>query len=149
MLTLCVALAACGADGDSSGERSSDALEQWRSKEPRAYTFVYSRGCYCASNFVSPVRVVIVDGQVVSARFADGQDAASRRATIADLHREILGWVDKRPAELRVRYDETWAYPVEAHMDRDEGMADDEQSLGVSCFAPNAEDDACPLSATE
>ncbi len=145
----CVALVSCGADGDSPGERTSDALEQWRSKEPPAYTFVYRRGCYCPLDFVLPVRVVVEDGQVVSARFADGREAESRRATIEDLHREILGWVDERPADLRLRFDETWGYPVEARIDRDERMADDEHALAVSCFAPNAEADACPLSAPE
>lgn len=148
LVALALAGTACGSDGESERERTSEALELWRSKAPLEYTFVYSRGCYCPMEYVMPVRVVVRRGQVVSARFADGSSAGSRKLTIDDLHQEILSWLDGKPAQLEAEYDSTWGYPRTAQADGDEAMVDDEMALAVTCFAPNAHDDACPLSAS-
>ncbi|HMJ11701.1 MAG TPA: DUF6174 domain-containing protein [Polyangiaceae bacterium] len=144
IIALGTAVSACGASDDGS-EETNDALALWRSKEPAEYAFVYNRGCYCPLEYTAPVRVVVKDGIVLSARFADGSNGGQRGVTIDDLHREIRSWSKGEPDAFEAQYDETWGYPRTASVDQEERMADDESLIAVTCFAANARDDACPV----
>jgi hypothetical protein len=146
LLAICFGMTACGGDDDGDGGEAEGAFTLWRSKAPPAYTFIHERGCYCPRDYTAPVRVVVENGQVTSARFADGADAPSERVvTIDDLHRDIDRWLDRQPAHFEAEFDETWGYPRSAQVDESRSIADDEYMLSVTCFAPDASADSCPL----
>lgn len=69
-LALCGSLASCGG-GDNLPEDFTAAKNAWEASGVLAYRFTLGQACLCPSEKGSPV-VVVRDGKVVSARYADG-----------------------------------------------------------------------------
>lgn len=114
------------------------ARAQWASESPATYSFVFRRSCFCGTEFVRAVRIVVADGTVVSAVFADDgspiQTPLAEVPTIPDLFDEIEAAIASRADRMDVAYDEAYGYPVDVSIDFIEQAIDDEMFFQVSEF---------------
>jgi hypothetical protein len=123
------------------------AEEIWHEKAPANYVFVQAFSCFCDDTL--PVRIVVENGLVASATFADGTPAPARRALTIDGYFSVIkDWIGRNPDELEMTYDETLGFPREITVDFFTKAVDDENGFSISCFSANPADleSACPLS---
>jgi len=151
LLAMGIGAASLGCSGDdddaSAGRRETleRAQQTWQEKAPESYVFAQSYSCFCPDSL--PARIVVVNGQVVSAVLSDGSPAPERRALTIDGYFDVVSkWIDRNPDKLEMAYDKNWGFPAQIDADFDTRSIDDEQSLSISCFVPGTdEQSACPL----
>jgi hypothetical protein len=125
LASLMLAVAACTPPVDpgprraSSVEGSGSAAElrlrwaQWQATRIRSYGFNLERGCFCTSEMLTPARVDVRDGRVVSVRARiDGRALPQEYVpTIDSLFRWAIREADG-DGHVEVSYDPLLSYPV-------------------------------------
>ena len=150
LVAMGIGMAALGCSGDDGGEREQRhetldrARQNWLTKAPASYVFVQAYSCFCEDT--SPARIVVQNGQVVSATLGNGMPASEQRAlTMEGYFGVVEGWIDRNPDKLEMTYDQNWGFPAQVDADFHSDGIDDEKSLSISCFAPAPfESSACP-----
>lgn len=114
-----------------------DARELWAERAPLDYSFVFRRSCFCASEFIRPVRIIVDGETVVSAVFADDgmpiETPLSEVPTIPDLFDEIRSAIEEAD-EVTATFDEGYGHPLTVMIDFIEQAIDDEMYFEVSGF---------------
>jgi hypothetical protein len=132
--------AACA---DSIGPESAMlALNRakWSAQGIDTYTFDYHRSsCECLPEWLEPVRITVVDGQVTSViKIATGEavPAPAFRLTIDSLFVELANTLKGNPCRLTVSYDGRRGYPTTVSVDYDKQMVDDEGGFFARLVSP-------------
>lgn len=135
--------AACGLT-EPSGPHAAEqaklvaARRLWRAQAVTDYTYVFSRSCFCVTEYREPATITVRGGAIVSAKsLADGsaRDLAWYY-TVDGLFDLIQTAIDEDAATLRVEYDRTRGYVTSAYIDIDERMADEELSFQARGLTP-------------
>ena len=133
-----LALAGCSDALGPVEDDLDDARELWAEQAPASYTFVFRRSCFCASEFIRPVRIIVDGDTVVSAVFADDgtpiETPLSEVPTIPDLFDEIQSAIDGGADEIALTFDEAYGHPVTVSIDFLAQAIDDEMYFEVSEF---------------
>lgn len=121
----------------------------WREQGLQDYTFVWRRACFCdwyENN--GGVRIVVRDGQA-QAESAIGQQSGIPQpraaANIDQVFAEVLDWATSTPsfARFEIEFDTKHHFIKRVDLDQFSDGADDEYSMGISCFS--TEEAACAL----
>lgn len=118
------------------------ARQRWEVLELKDYDYQYQRQCFCLFDYVRPMAVRVRDGAVVSVVYADeeGGPVAEKIAadvpTVDGLFDLLREGVDGNAASLRATYDEERGYPLEAFIDYDLRIADEELGFIASNLVP-------------
>lgn len=143
VLLAAAAAAACGVTGPSgrhAGEqaRLDQARAQWRAQALSDYAFVFSRGCFCVTEYREPTTVTVRGGAVVSAVSVAGgvaRDPASY-PTVEGLFDLVQNAIDEDADQIRTEYDPARGYLVAGYFDISERIADEELSVEARSLAP-------------
>lgn len=119
------------------------AREHWSAMKLNSYEYEVTRLCFCAPGYTRSMRVRVSDGVVVSAIYTDDQMPVA--SEVLKSLNTIDGWFDliakgyeKPYFSVRVQFHPRQGYPQELFMDRNERVADDEQTVIISAVkAPN------------
>ena len=91
------------------------ARARWALTNADDYSFEFQRSCFCAPDFVRPVRIEILDGTVSSAVYADTEEPISLPLTsvptIDDLFDEIQAAVDGMAFSIMADYNARHGLP--------------------------------------
>ena len=117
--------------------------ELWESNGVADYQFVYQKICFCAPPDVAPVTVSVSQGTIVAVTLVDSglsvtEADLERYSTIEDLFDLIQDAIDRDAYKISVEYDADLGYPLEANIDYDSRMADEEQGFKASGLEPIA-----------
>ncbi len=114
------------------------ARARWALTNADNYLFEFRRSCFCAPDFVRPVRIEILDGIVSSAVYVDTEEPISLPLTsvptIDDLFDEIQDAMDRLAFSVIADYDANMGYPTSVSIDYIENAIDDEMAFFVSSF---------------
>ena len=114
------------------------ARARWALTNADNYMFEFRRSCFCAPDFVRPVRIEILDGIVSSAVYVDTEEPISLPLTsvptIDDLFEEIQDAMDRLAFSVIADYDANMGYPTSVSIDHIENAIDDEMAFSVSSF---------------
>ena len=114
------------------------ARARWALTDADNYLFEFRRSCFCAPDFVRPVRIQILDGVVSSAIYVDTEEPISLPLpsvpTIDDLFDEIQDALDRMAFSVMAEYDANMGYPTSISIDFIENVIDDEMAFTVSSF---------------
>jgi hypothetical protein len=135
--------AACGVTGPSdrhAGEqaRLDQARAQWRAQAIVDYTFVFSRGCFCVTEYREPVTVTVrgrTIESVVSVEAGAPRDPAGY-PTVEGLFDLVQNAIDEDADAIRTEYDPARGYLRSAYLDISERIADEEMSVEVQSLTP-------------
>jgi len=135
---LCLATAGCdvlGIGGNDDGE-FKDNREKWNRRGPDSYSFVMQRSCFCGGELRDAVRIVVEDGNRVSATYVgSGQPVRADFLQFFPTMDGIFEILEEAYADadsLDVRYDAALGYPIEAYIDYLKNARDDELSFTIS-----------------
>lgn len=108
------------------------------------YSFTYDVSCFCAGAALTPVRVRVADGEVVSVESLEDAEPveASRLGFGHSLTVEgLFGYIEsrllERPDDVDVRYDDEFGFPILAFFDVAAEVSDDEVTITVRGLAAN------------
>jgi Family of unknown function (DUF6174) len=114
------------------------ARELWESNGFISYDYNFTRFCRCLPQTSGPFAIEVRNCTIDSVSLiADGMQNLSTTdqvPTIDDLFMELQQLLDGCPFSYDVSFDEEFGYPVEAYIDRDINVADEEVSFSVSSF---------------
>ena len=114
------------------------ARARWAATNADDYSFEFQRTCFCAPDFVRPIRIEVVDGIVSSAVYVDTEEPIptplTSVPTIDDLFDEIQDAIDGMAFSVIADYDEELGYPISVSIDHIELAIDDEMAFAVSSF---------------
>jgi hypothetical protein len=139
LLTLIFVLAACSAGG-SELERNQ---QRWQGTNVSHYRFDLSIGCFCAFRSQMPLKVEVVDGQIVSMVDVNGAIVLDtdpnyaffmEYATVEGLFAAVQKAVDENADTITATYDSTYGFPVDVQIDYSQQMADEELYLNAANF---------------
>ena len=137
---LALALTAVGCTDPLGPEKNKldAAQDRWNLVNADNYVFEFQRLCFCASDFVRPVRIEVLDGKVNSAIYVDTGEPISLPLTsvltIDGLLDEIRDATDGMAFSVIADYDADLGYPTSVSIDYIEHAIDDEMSFNVSSF---------------
>ena len=107
---------------------------RWERSNISTYTYTTSWHCFCMREYVAPVIVEVVDGEIVDVNFVDSSlgevPEPGRFVTIEGLFDHIQDALDGEAFNISATYDGQLGYPVEVFVDYDQRIADEE--LGFS-----------------
>ena len=132
MLRVAAALFACSVPNDQY--ELDDARELWTQNEPSHYRYVQDEWAFADS--VGPVRIEVLDGEIVSAVTVDTDEPApeSRALTIEDLFDMVQDEIDQDPDDLDVVYHDEFGFPVTVDVDPITNAIDDEHGFSAEQF---------------
>ena len=113
------------------------ARARWAQTNASNYVFELQRSCFCAPDFVRPVRIEVLGGIVNSAVYVDTEEPVSPLTsvpTIDDLFDEIQDAMDRMAFSVIADYDADMGYPTSVSIDFIENAIDDEMAFIVSSF---------------
>jgi len=133
---------ACTQSADDHGLTA--ARTRWTNQLPTTYSFTWMQGCECIGDMTRPMRISVTSGQITSAVFVDDQRAVGEPVrgylvTIDGVFDKIQAAIDQDAAGITVAYDPARGYPTSVFVDYSRTVADEELSLQISDFAPNAQ----------
>ena len=137
LVAIGLTLASCGIlDPDRQVKGLDDAKARWALLAVDDYEIVIERVCFCGD--VTPVRVTVVDGNVIGRVYLDsGEPVPSERASfypsVPGLF-EILEDANRRGASINVSFDQQYGFPTSAFIDYVKNAIDDELSIRTSGF---------------
>ncbi len=112
------------------------ARARWAVTNADDYSFEFRRACFCAPDFVRPVRIEVQDGTVTSAVYVDTEETIppplTSVPTIDDLFDEIQAAMDGMAFSIIAEYDADMGYPTSVSIDHIENAIDDEMAFTVS-----------------
>jgi hypothetical protein len=131
-MLLFAALFACSVPTDQ--RELDEARERWNQNEPTHYRYVHDEWAF--SDSVGPVRIEVLDGEVVSAVIVEtGEPApADRELTIEDLFDMVQDEIDGDPDDITVDYDDELGFPENVDVDPIENAIDDEHGFSAEEF---------------
>ncbi|MEO8361737.1 MAG: DUF6174 domain-containing protein [Vicinamibacteria bacterium] len=144
LAVLCLVAAACGSLTEPSGPHAEEqkrltvAQSLWRSQGLNDYSYVFTRGCFCAPEFREPVTITVRSGAVVSvASVSSGvsRDIAGYQ-TIDGLFGVVQKAINDDAASIRAEYDPVRGYLASAYIDLDTRLADEEISIEAKAVTP-------------
>jgi hypothetical protein len=102
-----------GVDGSSSEGSLRQRWAQWQATGIRSYGFNLERSCFCPVEAITPVRVDVRDGRVVSVRtLIDGRASSLQSVPTID---SLFRWAIREAAQdghVEVTYDPRLGHPV-------------------------------------
>ena len=102
-----------GAGGDNSAGSLRQRWAQWQATGIRSYRFSLERSCFCPVESITPARVEVRDGRVVSARaLIDGRELSIQSVPTID---SLFRWAIREAAQnghVEVTYDPLLSHPV-------------------------------------
>jgi hypothetical protein len=117
--------------------------KKWQEANITHYRFELSMVCFCAFRNRMPLRIEVLNGEIVAMFSADGdliaaadQDCRyfSRYATLDRLFAELQSGLNGQADQVTAIYHSVYGFPMRINMDRIKGAADDELELTVSEF---------------
>ena len=129
--------AACEKHGKQSFE---DNQQRWQAAKVNNYSYVMQQHCFCPSEYRQPMRVLVKNGNVVSATVISDEEVDKEVSSqvLQSLY-TIQGWFgviedasDQNAARIDVVYDAELGFPKKIEIDMRERMVDDEQSIVIS-----------------
>jgi hypothetical protein len=130
-------LASCGIlDPDRQVNGLDEAKARWALLAIDDYEIVIERLCFCPD--VTPVRVTVVGGNVVSRVYLDSgepvpQERAASYPAVPGLF-DLLDEANHRGASINVTFDQQYGFPTAAFIDYIKNAIDDEVSIRTSSF---------------
>jgi hypothetical protein len=124
----------------SATDDLEDARRMWRSQGITSYTFRVEVLCFCVEEGRGPFAVTVEQGRVASV--TDPETGAPRAAnefvplTVEALFDKVEDAIERDAADLDVRYDARYGYPVEVAIDFIANAIDDEVTYRASDLAP-------------
>jgi hypothetical protein len=137
-------LAACDIVGtedvfEVERDRLDRNAELWASTQPAHYSFFLERLCFCGTEVTARVRIVVLNGAVISRTYADGRPVPSQwhelfppMEGVFQILREAL---DREAFEFEVQYDPDRGYPRTVAIDYVENAVDEELGLRLTGFS--------------
>jgi hypothetical protein len=133
-----LALAACSAGNQSEIERNK---EKWQDANITHYRYNLTLGCFCVFSQDMPLVIEVMDGNVVSMEYKNGnpidttnRELFERFSTIDRIFSELEADLAGAADEVTVTYDPTYGFPVEVSIDYVKEATDDELYLTISDF---------------
>ena len=131
-----ILISSCGY-GNLSAVGESLPRDQWRLLSLADYDYVIKRNCFCAPDYIRPLRVSVRGGNVQNAVYLKDSRAVSGR--VLGSLRTVDEWFDyiERGRQmpffrLEVEYDEKLGHPIRIFSDIRERVADDEQTVAIT-----------------
>ena len=111
-----------------------EGRERWNENAPSHYRYVQDEWAFADS--VGPVRIEVLDGEVVSAVIVETDEPApeARELTIEDLFDMVQDEIDRDPDDLDVVYDEQLGFPASVDVDPIDNAMDDEHGFSAEQF---------------
>lgn len=101
-----------------------------------SYSFLYLRSCECLEASAGPFRIVVSNGDVVSATNSEGVAVPGEVLAELPTIEAIFDRIDEayeRPADsIEVEFDPAMGYPAEVNIDYSTAIADEEFTVFVS-----------------
>lgn len=136
-----VSLTGCGLTGPGLREGDEVARNQalWNQVRPADYHYTVGRNCFCPPGFLGPVRVTVLDENVVSRVYVDsGEDVPAEVAehfpTVDGLFDFIRDAYAQDAFRIEVEYDTQTGVPVSIFVDYIENAIDEEQGFTVTAL---------------
>ena len=128
-LTL-ISCLACS-DSTAAEDELNAARRRWAEEGPQAYVMVLFRSCECTPEMTGPVRVSVLNGNIMSRRYTENGMLVA--ASMANSFPDVEGLFDfiedaqrQNAFRLEVSYDPVRGYPTLISVDYDRMIADDE-----------------------
>lgn len=126
--------------GCSTGELNTleEARLKWSESGITSYSYSLQRGCFCPPESIGPVRITVVNGQVVSRTLIETSQAVTdtvRWPPIEGLF-EYAERVLREADEGTVEFHPDFGFPMEISADWIRDAVDDEENLRVTSFTP-------------
>ena len=139
VLALTAPLAGCGVFGPEDEDQLAELREnreKWRQQAPASYSYVLQRLCFCGGDMIRPVRIAVVNGERVSARYVATDEAVPEEwlkffPTMEGLF-DTLEQAIRNADAIDVSYDRARGFPITAEIDYMERAIDDELTLRVT-----------------
>jgi hypothetical protein len=134
---LCMAtVSACGTSTEPSDDLA-DAVSLWNDLGPNSYTFAIERQCFCASEARGPVRITVINGQIVAQIYVDSGasvtgDALGWFPDVDGLFDVLRDAMNEGAHEIRVTYNPANGVPIDFWIDYSENTADEELGFIVT-----------------
>lgn len=138
MALLALTAVGCGNVFEPEQDEHEAARARWALANAADYVFEFRRSCFCAPDFVRPVRIEVLDGVVSSAVYVDNEEPIASPLTsvptIEDLFDEIRDALNGMAFSVTADYDADLGYPIGVSIDHIENAIDDEMAFNVSLF---------------
>ncbi len=120
----------------------SAGMDVWQAADVDSYSYDLQVSCFCLTEFVRPVNIVVENGEVASVTYTDDGTAADagifeRHSTVEALFERLEEAQAQNPATFDVTFDEQYGVPQTVNIDISEQMADEEIRFTVSNFVVN------------
>ena len=117
------------------------AQSRWERGLQGDYVYQTATKCFCMQEYVAPVDVTVIDGEVVSVVYATdaftGEVPEAQRFTSVDgLFAFLQDAIDRDAVSINVTYDGKTGYPTSAFVDYSAQMADEEQGFTATNIRP-------------
>ena len=124
-----------GEPEDSDRAALAEARARWATADVSDYAFTYQESCFCPPEFSGPFRITVENGRVDSVT-RNGRAATEQRTypTIDALFDVIEDAFDRDAETVQVSYDADLGLPVNAYIDYEAAMADEELGFTVTRF---------------
>ena len=111
-----------------------EGRDRWIENAPSHYRYVQDEWAFADS--VGPVRIEVLDGEIVSAVVVETDEPApnERALTIEDLFDMVQDEIDEDPHDLDVVYDDDLGFPVTVDVDPIKNAIDDEHGFSAAQF---------------
>ncbi len=133
-------LPACVFGPEEPGEALSDNRRKWEAQRIDDYEVAFRNVCFCAPDTVQPVFLRVRDGTLVAVtRESDGQPVDpsqwSRYLTV-DQAFDFIEDAERAGHEVRAEYDPVMGFPVDAFVDPDPRLVDEERGFQMGPLTP-------------
>ena len=142
LLPLLLPVVACDDKGGEIGPGSdlqelNERWDRWQAVEPAAYDYEFQWVCFCVDEVTQPVRVAVGESIVQSVTVIEtgepvDPDVLATYRTINELFLLLERAYEDGADQVRVEYDAELGYPVDAFIDYDFGVADEELGFSAS-----------------
>ena len=105
--------------------------QKWYKKRLRHYSFKLKRQCHCAAKYRKPIKIIVKNGKIQSAKSPGGANPWRRAKTIDGLFAIIRDAINKKAAGIDVKYHRTYGYPTSIYIDHNHHVADEETSYTI------------------
>lgn len=127
----------CCTDGDLLS--LAEARARWHAADLRDYEYTFTLQCFCAPEFVQPVRILVRNRQPVSRNYEDGGPAPEQPFAQYDTIEEIFARLEQAylagAARIDAEFDPVLGFPRSFYIDRNEMIADEETGGQIRDFA--------------
>jgi len=112
----------------------------WKKPPPAAYSFTYTRSCFCMPADIGPFWVTVENGLVTSAlyRTTEGDTVAAAGSVqsyaLDSIWQQVNNFIGRPHHDFFLRSNPTWGFPDSFFVDQSLMMADDEYGVTVKDF---------------